>query len=695
MAEPITSVLGIVAIKHCGEYDATKHYEKLNVVTYNGSSYCAKDSTIGNLPTNTTYWDLMAEKGEKGDKGDTPVKGTDYYTAADKAELESTLSSDVSDEVTEQLSTLSSATPLVATSTAEMIDTSRIYVNTTDGHWYWYNGNEWRDGGVYQATEISTESISYDLTNFVKKGINQMIIENNTFNGVAILQDKDGWILVNGTATAGGLIQVATFDVASQTQFKFNQIGTRTYPFYIKDMEDNIIATIGASSTSSAFTCESGQYKILMYINNGSTYNSRTFIELYDSSYDLLIRENNWFKPSLTNEPSNAFNTDNSPIINFNTMNALSLTINDKSPFIFDKDNNEFIINNGWLIINDTYFPTINSGYASYKNTTFISDYSKTLDLTTSTSGLNGIFFNIQTCNIKIVPFNKWRDTTEVNKYDYPLMFYFYVGSSQKISDYFFVSNSIKENSYSKKYLSICGVSIDTYAGFIPSGNVSYYNANNLSNVYVTWWMRLLNELNMNLLVNNSWSGSRASTTNGVTSSGVHRCLSLDDGIHTPDYIIIGAFALNEWTNSPIGDYEIGVTPLAPINADLTNETVYNQYADVIETYAGAMATMINRIQKKYPNAKLYAMDSYNYYRHGTNPTYNPSPYRCLNDYNNALYDVCNKFGVEVIKLSECGLTATNSLDYTVDGKSTGTVGIHPDEIGMNFLYKETLKHFK
>ena len=157
MAEPITNVLGTVAIKHCGEYDATMHYEKLNVVTYNGSSYCAKDNTIGNLPTNTTYWNLMAEKGEKGDKGDTPVKGTDYYTEADIDELEGTLSSDVTTEVTSQLSNLTSATPLAASSTAGMTDTTRIYVNTTDGHWYWYNGTTWVDGGTYQATVDSDD----------------------------------------------------------------------------------------------------------------------------------------------------------------------------------------------------------------------------------------------------------------------------------------------------------------------------------------------------------------------------------------------------------------------------------------------------------------------------------------------------------------------------------------------------------
>lgn len=164
MAEPITNVLGIVSIKLRGEYDASITYEKLNVVTYQGSSYCAKGPTQGNLPTDTEFWSLIAEKGDKGDTGDdgyTPVKGTDYYTAADIAELESTLSSDVSDEVTDQLSTLTSATPLVASSTAGMTDTTRVYVNTTDGHWYWYDGTNWQDGGTYQATQIDNKAISF------------------------------------------------------------------------------------------------------------------------------------------------------------------------------------------------------------------------------------------------------------------------------------------------------------------------------------------------------------------------------------------------------------------------------------------------------------------------------------------------------------------------------------------------------
>lgn len=80
-------------------YNPSKQYVEGNKVSHNGSSYyCIKDS-LGNAPTNTTYWLLIAEKGDTGATGatgakgkdgadgHTPVKGTDYFTDADKLEL--------------------------------------------------------------------------------------------------------------------------------------------------------------------------------------------------------------------------------------------------------------------------------------------------------------------------------------------------------------------------------------------------------------------------------------------------------------------------------------------------------------------------------------------------------------------------------------------------------------------------------
>ena len=53
--------------------------------------------------------------------------------------------------------------PSMANSAAAMTDSSKVYVYTGSeagyltGHWYYYNGTEWADGGVYQATAINTD----------------------------------------------------------------------------------------------------------------------------------------------------------------------------------------------------------------------------------------------------------------------------------------------------------------------------------------------------------------------------------------------------------------------------------------------------------------------------------------------------------------------------------------------------------
>lgn len=54
-----------------------------------------------------------------------------------------------------EIQSLASGSPLVASSVSGMTDTTRIYVNTSDGNWYYYDGSAWVIGGVYQAAEIA------------------------------------------------------------------------------------------------------------------------------------------------------------------------------------------------------------------------------------------------------------------------------------------------------------------------------------------------------------------------------------------------------------------------------------------------------------------------------------------------------------------------------------------------------------
>lgn len=162
MADQITQVLGIVAMSNKGEYNSQTNYEKLNVVSYNGSSYCAKQNCTGILPTDPNYWQLLASKGEQGNvgpQGVSPVRGVDYYNESDKAAISSEIETDVINEVREQLGSLTSISPKAVSSISDMTDTASIYVLTSDGHWYWYNGSAWTDGGVYQ-TYVTDDYVS-------------------------------------------------------------------------------------------------------------------------------------------------------------------------------------------------------------------------------------------------------------------------------------------------------------------------------------------------------------------------------------------------------------------------------------------------------------------------------------------------------------------------------------------------------
>ena len=60
-----------------------------------------------------------------------------------------------------QINSLASGSPLVADSIEEMTDTSRVYVNTTNGHWYTFNGTTWIDGGVYQGVVLPNNSVDF------------------------------------------------------------------------------------------------------------------------------------------------------------------------------------------------------------------------------------------------------------------------------------------------------------------------------------------------------------------------------------------------------------------------------------------------------------------------------------------------------------------------------------------------------
>lgn len=250
------------------------------------------------------------------------------------------------------------------------------------------------------------------------------------------------------------------------------------------------------------------------------------------------------------------------------------------------------------------------------------------------------------------------------------------------------ISVETKENvhtygKYTGKRISILGDSISTFGGdpsddprysdgtYTYEGNHCRYPQNNLlTEVHQTYWMMLIDELQMTLDVNESWAGSRVSW-DGTTESAdigankyiasVTRIKHLDDN-GTPDIILV-----NAGTNDIGANVEIGT-----FNTENPKDYTEQQIESLsVSTFYDAYRAMIIRLQYYYPLARIIVIL----------PNY--AGYTPLNhdNYCEAIKTVCDFFGVPYIDARTCGVNVFNRRStYMPDGT-------HYNADGMRLLY--------
>jgi hypothetical protein len=82
LINPISIVLDGVTFR--GEYNGATAYSTGDSVSYNGSSYVAIAPGTGNLPTNTTYWQVISQKGDTGATGPTGASFQEEFETVSK-----------------------------------------------------------------------------------------------------------------------------------------------------------------------------------------------------------------------------------------------------------------------------------------------------------------------------------------------------------------------------------------------------------------------------------------------------------------------------------------------------------------------------------------------------------------------------------------------------------------------------------
>lgn len=244
-----------------------------------------------------------------------------------------------------------------------------------------------------------------------------------------------------------------------------------------------------------------------------------------------------------------------------------------------------------------------------------------------------------------------------------------------KIGIYTTVGYSSVAN-YSGKRISILGDSISTYgddsqAGgtdprYAPEGCTTTYPGNRIKyptlgvvEVQATYWYRTIERLGMVLGINDSWAGSRVSWdgTTEDTDIGAEKHLASQTRINhlglngSPDIILV-----NGGTNDFNAHVQIGTVDYSnPIT--LTDEQIA---ALPVSTFADAYRTMLIRIMKTYPDAKVIAMT----------PSFTKATNRSLEEYDNyceTIKEVCDMLGVHVVDTRMNGISIFDLSTYLGD----------------------------
>lgn len=234
---------------------------------------------------------------------------------------------------------------------------------------------------------------------------------------------------------------------------------------------------------------------------------------------------------------------------------------------------------------------------------------------------------------------------------------------------------------YKGKKISLLGDSITTYIGYIPTGQSYEYNGSNrgVSSVNDTWWKKLIDALGMELLVNNSWSGTCVTTVRdgakGTNSNAVARADLLGN---SPD-VIIFYMGINDFDfEAPLGDYE----GLTSVPNDKT-------------TFSAAYAMALDKMMTAYPQSEIWCATLPQCEENGSTgaPEINDSNVSLV-QYNERIKRLALTFGAKVLDFAQCGLTYRNLSTYMGDYASGTGKGLHPNAEGMSLMANQAIRQF-
>ena len=243
-----------------------------------------------------------------------------------------------------------------------------------------------------------------------------------------------------------------------------------------------------------------------------------------------------------------------------------------------------------------------------------------------------------------------------------------------------------KVAAYKGKKVAVLGDSISTFIGIsnngavnstISNGAVFYFPGTNGVEAADTWWQQAADALGMELLVNNSWSGSAMFHPRaGTPGAYVERCVQLHNNHigEEPDviWIYLGTNDFSDYLGGAIswGTVEEMNTALITDNGDGTY--TYAQPTTFLEAYAVAL----HKMHQRYPKAEIYCLGMLR----------RSVVSQKLTDSNNKLKKLVDALGYTYVDLESC-------IDPTLEDfrLSNGYDELHPAPEGMDRISQKVI----
>lgn len=524
---------------------------------------------------------------------------------------------------------VASGSPLVASSTSEMTDTTRIYVNTTDGKWYYYDGDSWEIGGTYQSSGIANKSIDVlqlneDLQSNFFMDFSSPINEGNAYTGYyrnnGVLVDAANYVNYHVPLTNG-----ETYVFSGQ-----NYLNLAT--LLIKDNSDNIIYASNPNSETGyvgyMFTVKDNN--LTAYVSRKTSYGTTVLVDyLYGNLRTLntiynQLKYTNSITPMLTLE-----NKFLQAEILANESKKLFLAYsnyNDSTIKIYQMSKGRTYKINAWNWSNvcGICVMSLDLGTIIYASSTENIGNTHTATSYEFTANQNGYII-----------------ITEIDSTTYPI--------SIEIINNGIDINVIVNNLKDKK-IGIDGDSIINGSG---NSNIGYCDI----------------IAHRNNMTKSKYSVGGGTIATGTYSSDTPRhwiCQSVLNIATDCDYVVVNG-GFNDFSNSvPLGEMI----------------TSYTEEVDS-DTFIGGMETLCRNLISRFPTKKLAFCTNHNinnslFRKNSVNKT--------MQDYIDATYQVCKKYGIKVIDVG-----ANTHFDTEItslkNNYTNNQDGVHPNNSGYNYFY--------